>query len=184
MPVVGEIATFAFDNTKPQLIDRLRQQGWVACEGQSVAQVDGPNGLPHLYEAIGNAWGSDDPNAFNIPDFRGQFLRGWSHGDGNPTVEADARHPLRKGGAAGNKVGSAQDHQFAAHNHGIRGGTPVAMLTPSDDMCATHPSSPQERGSAPMMQGGPETRPRNVYIMYCIFTGHAPLPRQVKFFAS
>lgn len=183
MPVAGEIAIFAFDDSKPALINNLRQQGWTACEGQSVARVAGPNGLPNLFQVIGTAWGSDDPNAFNIPDLRGEFLRGWSHGR-NADPDATNRHEVHQGGAKGNKVASAQDHLFAEHNHGIKGGTPVPMLTPSDDMCATHPGAPQGRGSSNMMQGGSETRPRNVYVMYCIFTGHAPLPAQVKFFAS
>ena len=44
--------------------------------------------------------------------------------------------------------------------------------------------NPIRRGNSVMMQGGSETRPLNAYVMYCIFTGHAPLPAQVKFFAS
>jgi microcystin-dependent protein len=183
MAVAGEIAMFAFDDSKPATIDALRQQGWVACEGQSVARVAGPNGLPNLFRVIGTAWGSDDPNAFNVPDLRGQCLRGWTHGKGSDPDAAN-RHDIREGGAKGNKVGSAQGHAFAAHNHGIKGGTPLGMLDSREDICATHPESNQGCGNSVMMQGGSETRPLNAYVMYCIFTGHAPLPAQVKFFAS
>jgi hypothetical protein len=58
------------------------------------------------------------------------------------------------------------------------------MLNSREDICATHPESNQGRGNSVMMEGGSETRPRNAYVMYCIFTGHIPLPAQVKFFAS
>jgi hypothetical protein len=64
-------------------------------------------------------------------------------------------------------------------------GTPVVMQASSrDDICATSPVAQVSRGNSNMMQGGRETRPRNIYVMYCIFAGHAPLPRQVKFFAD
>ena len=183
MPNIGEIAILAFDNSRPATIETLKQQGWVACEGQSVARVGGPNGLPRLFQVLGTAWGSDDPNAFNVPDLRGEFLRGWTHGKA-ADPDAKDRAAVSEGGATGNKVGTAQGHAFAQHNHGFQGGTPVPMLTPSDDMCATHPEARVDRGSGEMWQGGSETRPRNVCVMFCIFTGHAPLPPQVKFFAT
>lgn len=186
MPVIGEIAAFAFDDnnkdSKVRMADELRKQGWVACEGQSVARVVGPNGLPKLFEVIGSAWGTDDPNAFNIPDLRGQFLRGWAHG-GKADPDAGSREKLLEGGTEKNKVGSAQGHAFASHNHGIKGGSPFGMVGNDHDIAVQHPAASQDRGQSKLFEGGSETRPRNVYVMFCIFTGHAPLPPKVNFFA-
>jgi microcystin-dependent protein len=182
MPVVGEIATFAFGDGSATLIDSLKDQGWLACEGQSVDRAAGPNGLPELFKVIGTAWGCDGPDVFNVPDLRGEFLRGWNHGRGSDPDAAGRHASINNSGAKADNVGSAQDHLFASHNHGIKGGTPVGMMTPSPDYCATHPAG-EGRGFGNLMQGGTETRPRNVYVMYCIFTG-GPLPPQVKFFAN
>lgn len=183
MPVVGEIAAFAFDNDKARPVELLRSQGWIACEGQSVTQVAGPNGLPNLFAVIGSSWGSADKNVFNVPDLRGQFLRGWNHEKG-ADPDAKGRGQLKQGGVAGDNVGSAQKDEFASHNHGIRGAVGLGMLDTQEDMAPTHPESKQTRGRSDMHQGGKETRPCNVSVMYCIFTGHAPLPKEVKFFAD
>lgn len=184
MPVIGEIATFAFDDTNRKMVDLLRQQGWVACEGQSVARTTGPNGLPNLFQVIGTAWGTDDVNAFNIPDLRGQFLRCWTHGK-KVDPDADSRPPLMEGGVGGNRVGSSQAHEFADHDHFTKGGSGFIMAATQEDIAVVHPASRQMRGHGnPPRQGGHETRPANVYVMRCIFTGHAPLPKDVKFFAG
>lgn len=48
--------------------------GWLVCDGSAVSRVTYAN----LYAAIGSTWGAGDGSTtFNIPDLRGQFLRGF-----------------------------------------------------------------------------------------------------------
>lgn len=47
--------------------------GWAICNGDPVSRTD----YPELFTAIGELWGvGDGSTTFNLPDMRGQFLRG------------------------------------------------------------------------------------------------------------
>jgi microcystin-dependent protein len=80
--------------------------GWVLCDGTQY------NGLATqysgLYAAIGTAFGgSASSQAFNVPDLRGRFLRGWNHGT-SADPDAATRTALNAGGQTGDNVGSLQ----------------------------------------------------------------------------
>lgn len=48
--------------------------GWLACDGAAVSRAT----YAALFAAIGTVWGAGDgATTFNLPDFRGQFLRGY-----------------------------------------------------------------------------------------------------------
>lgn len=50
--------------------------GYLECNGQAVNRFD----FPELFRAIGTLYGSGDGvNTFNLPDLRGEFIRGWDH---------------------------------------------------------------------------------------------------------
>ena len=51
--------------------------GWLACNGASVATAT----YPALFAAIGYTYGGAGA-AFNLPDLRGEFLRGADGGSG------------------------------------------------------------------------------------------------------
>ena len=74
--------------------------GWVLCDG---AQYDsGDPAFAKVFAAIGNSFGGTDP-LFNVPDLRGQFLRGVDAGRG-----ADPDAAQRVGGdVVGSTQGSA-----------------------------------------------------------------------------
>lgn len=87
----GAIETFA-GNTKPL-------GGYLLCNGAEVLRVQ----YPKLFKAIGTVYGSGDGSTtFNIPDLRGQFVRGWDNGAG---VDA------------GRTFGSLQGDAFESHKH-------------------------------------------------------------------
>lgn len=66
--VSGEVKTFAM-NSCPA--------GWAETNGAAISRTT----YASLFSAIGTTWGSGNGSTtFNIPDFRGQFLRGWDHG--------------------------------------------------------------------------------------------------------
>jgi microcystin-dependent protein len=181
MSIVGEIGIFAFGgkSESDERVLKLRSQGWIACEGQSVDQR-GPNGLPELFAAIGTTWGSvDKNNVFNIPDMRGQFLRGWDHTHGQDPDSA-SRQFSNNGGDTGDAVGSKQPDQLKNHNHGLRGPFPAEQNNNANDRQTPTISPPL--GLVGDSGGGSETRPKNVYVMFCIYSGAHALPRPVKFF--
>ena len=182
MSIVGEIGIFAFGGRSETdlLVVNLRNQGWIACEGQSVDQR-GAAGLPALFSVLSTTWGTADPtNVFYIPDLRGKFLRGWNHASGIDPDSA-ARVAAKPGGMAGDAVGSSQPDQLASHTHGLKAGVPIDQNNNSQDF-AVCSSSPRLQ-ALPASGGGEETRPKNAYVMFCIFTGAAPLPKAIKFFA-
>lgn len=60
------------------------------------------NSFPSLFTAIGTAYGAVDSSHFNVPELRGEFIRGWDDG---------------RGLDAGRLLGSVQMSDFASHTH-------------------------------------------------------------------
>lgn len=86
--------------------------GWIAANGASIARAVYPN----LFAAIGTMYGSADGASFNLPDYRGLFLRGT---DGGRKVDPDRDARAARGdGTKGDQVGTTQGHQLYSHNHG------------------------------------------------------------------
>jgi hypothetical protein len=105
--------------------------GWLECNGQSTS------GYTALAALIGS----------NVPDLRGEFVRGWDNSAG---VDA------------GRALLSTQADEFESHNHTINsytgGGGPLGG----------HDGSAYNGSITTSSQGGTETRPRNVALMYII----------------
>ncbi|WP_297323344.1 phage tail protein [uncultured Bartonella sp.] len=73
--------------------------GWIQCDGRWLSRAQ----YPALFAAIGEWWGKGDgQTTFNVPDLRGQFLRGWDAG---------------KGVDANRSFASWQDSQNKWHSH-------------------------------------------------------------------
>jgi len=85
--------------------------GWLLCDGSLVDK----NAYPELYAALGNSWGGNSTH-FNLPDCRGNFLRGVSYAS-NRDEDKATRTALNSGGNTGNIVGSYQSTQFSSHSH-------------------------------------------------------------------
>jgi len=77
--------------------------GFLLCDGMEVQRDD----YPHLFAAIGPAFGAATNFTFTLPDLRGRFLRGV---DGAATNDPDrnSRGASAPGGNLGNNVGSLQ----------------------------------------------------------------------------
>jgi len=120
--------------------------GWLECNGQSLNKFVNPKYVP-LFNAIGYTYGGSGQN-FNLPDLRGEFIRGWSHG--------------RSGVDTGRVFGSNQDDEFESHNHlyGNPSNYGVGFQGPGTINAGA--------GYATSSTGGTETRPRNVALMPCI----------------
>lgn len=103
--------------------------GWLLCDGRSVTRAM----YPGLFDAIGTAHGGDGTN-FNLPDYRGRFLRGVDSGAMRDPDRA-ARTAANPGGNTGDAVGTVEGGATAmpnsvfgtatagAHSHGGVTGT-------------------------------------------------------------
>jgi hypothetical protein len=100
-------------------------------------------------------------STFDIPDYRGEFLRGWDN--------AVARDPDRASrtdrgdGTTGDNVGTKQASMYASHRHSYTKGT--VAISGSYTMASNNTSGGTGYTS---YAGGNETRPRNVYTMFII----------------
>jgi microcystin-dependent protein len=108
--------------------------GWLECNGQSTA---GSAALIAIYGT-------------NVPDLRGEFVRGWDHG---------------KGVDQGRNVRSFQGQDIQPHTHTYVQTTQGTDTTSGGDTHYINASS-GITGST----GGTETRPRNVALMFIVKT--------------
>lgn len=88
--------------------------GYLECNGQAVSRTTYAN----LFSVIGTRYGNGDgTTTFNLPDYRGQFLRGYDNGAG---IDPDATTRTDSGnGTTGDAVGTKQNNQVVAHNHSV-----------------------------------------------------------------
>lgn len=126
--------------------------GYLKADGTAVSRTT----YATLFTAIGTTFGvGDGSTTFNLPDLRGEFIRGWADGRSVDT---------------GRSFGSFQDQAFASHSHSAslianfsEAGTP--------DRFSGYSGDNGNIGSASTnAAGGSETRPRNVALLACIKT--------------
>jgi len=96
-----------------------------------------------LYSVIGSTYGS----AGQLPDLRGEFIRGWD----------DSR-----GVDSGRTFGSFQADEFKEHTH------PYDANQGGSDYGGTNPASGSPSAGTTDSAGGTETRPRNIALLACI----------------
>jgi len=82
----------------------LQAQGWLFCNGTAVSRST----YATLFSVVGTRHGAGDGSTtFNLPDYRGRFLRGTNNGSGrDPDIAL--RVPANPGGATGDSTGSVQ----------------------------------------------------------------------------
>jgi hypothetical protein len=168
-------AVIAFAGAEPAPL------GWLLCDGRALPR-DGM--YQALFRAIGTAHGAGDGSTtFNLPDYRGRFLRGVDL-TANRDSDSAMRTAAGSGGNVGNAVGSVQDYAIDVRNLALVPaalGTNVTMATCNDT--AGFPSSfstfrtgghgcedtrPNPLRSLRIGPSGSETRPKNVYVNYLI----------------
>ena len=124
--------------------------GWLKANGATISRST----YADLFAAIGTTYGAGDGSTtFNIPDLRGEFVRGFDDG---------------RGADSGRGFGSYQGDEFRSHGHDIMNGANAhnAGLTTGP---LTRASSGNVRNTNAVYDyGGSETRPRNVALLACI----------------
>lgn len=129
--------------------------GYLKANGAAVSRTT----YASLFAVIGTTFGAGDGSTtFNLPDLRGEFVRGWD----------DSR-----GVDSGRAFGSAQADDFKAHNHGLNMWTSTAFDTTGGQAAVGADSAGSSAGVSNSLgtitnTGGTETRPRNVAMLACI----------------
>ena len=119
--------------------------GWLECDGSAVSRTT----YSSLFAIVGTTFGvGDGSTTFNLPDLRGEFIRGWDNERG-----VDSERVL----------GSSQEDEFKQHSHQI-GAWSTSGPYPADELRTGEP------GGRTTEVGGTETRPRNVALMFIIKT--------------
>jgi len=134
---------------------------YLECDGVSLLNAS----YPDLYAVIGTAYGTADGTHFNIPDLRGKFPRGWDHAAANDPDRA-ARTAQAAGGDTGDHVGTIQADEYKSHTHMQNIQSAAGGATVSAESNST--LSTWQDGGITDASGGNETRPINVYVMFCI----------------
>ncbi|MEJ1402587.1 MAG: phage tail protein [Candidatus Sedimenticola sp. (ex Thyasira tokunagai)] len=124
---------------------------YVECNGSAINRTT----YADLFAIIGTLFGAGDgATTFNLPDMRGEFIRGWDHS---------------RGIDAGRALGSNQTDDYKSHSHSLTASS-TAEGTASDidrnDGVGSLTSRP--RSISTNASGGSETRPRNIAMMFCI----------------
>lgn len=152
----GEVAHFA-TNVAPA--------GWLPCNGAAVSRTT----YARLFTAIGTRWGAGNgTTTFNVPDLRGEFLRGWDNG---------------RGLDVGRAFGSVQNDQNKLHSHSVSdpGHVHQSYGERGIGQGASGPNTVQQANGSQSTtlsttgitlgaDGGNESRPRNIALLLCIRT--------------
>lgn len=122
--------------------------GYLSCDGAAVSRTT----YAALFAVTGTTFGTGDGSTtFNLPDLRGEFIRGLDGGRGVDT---------------GRTLGSAQADELKSHTHDLTAyqysSSDYGRITGNDNGGAAWPTF--QTGAT----GGTETRPRNVALLPCI----------------
>lgn len=161
--------------------------GYLLCDGRAVSRTT----YATLYAAIADAFGEGDGSTtFNLPDFRGRFLRGTddmgtAQGAASRDPDRASRTAMNTGGNTGNNVGSVQDDATAknglaltdpGHVHDVNGTGGISFLAGSNST-GYLPDAGDVSGivksnttGITLGNGDNETRPLNAYVNYIIKT--------------
>jgi len=148
--------------------------GWLEENGAAISRST----YSALFAVIGTEYGAGDGSStFNLPDARGEFIRGWDHGAG---TDPDAAARTNRGdGTAGDVIGSKQLDQFQGHIFSVRGNNNNGG-DPQDSNIIFHiagsalnnlnsiTTGAQSDGTNGTPRTGEETRARNTYRMIII----------------
>jgi len=125
----------------------------VKADGSAISRTE----YTDLFSAIGTLYGTGDGStAFNVPDLRGEFIRGYDDGRG---VDSDRT------------LGSSQEDEFKSHSHDLyKYLVQYASSSNVDNVAGwcDHSQGNTTGESGTFATGGTETRPRNIALLACI----------------
>jgi microcystin-dependent protein len=157
--------------------------GYLKCDGSAISRTT----YAALFTIIGTTWGAGNGSStFNLPDLRGEFVRGWDDGKGTDSgrsfasSQGDQNKQHNHSATSTSSVTDPGHFHNLLYNNGSFGGSSGAV-TPRGDNTPTTPGidnriSTKTTGitvstsTTVANQGGNEARPRNIAMMYVIKT--------------
>jgi microcystin-dependent protein len=133
---------------------------WLICDGTAISRTV----YATLFAAIGTAFGvGNGSTTFNVPDFRGEGVRGYDAG---------------RGIDSGRVFGSLQLDAMQGHSHAIKMGIVESGSTDAGPDTAGTPTNsivgnPVDDGTNGTPRTASETRMRNLTVVFVIYSGVA-----------
>ena len=150
--------------------------GWLICDGTTGLNSVSDTTLADLFGVIGVQYGGTGAADFDLPDLRGEFIRGFDNSAGN---DPDAASRTDRGdGTTGDAIGTKQGHAVEAHTHDepaggsfVTGGSGVGNGAGSSGQAANETgevSSSDAGNKTAATTSANETRGRNVCFNFII----------------
>lgn len=152
--------------------------GYLVCDGSAISRSE----YPSLFAALGTSHGSGDGSTtFNLPDYRGRFMRGVDGTAGNDPDKA-SRTAMAVGGNMGDTVGSMQADAMQnmigdiidvgnRHTRDVANG-PFDIVTTTNGYVGEYGATSAYRkinfNASRVARTSTETRPQNVNVNYII----------------
>ena len=142
--------------------------GFLYCNGQAVSRTT----YAALYNYLGTRWGTGNGSTtFNIPDFRGAFLRGWDDGAGldSGRVFATYQDSDNKKHAHTGTTNTAGEHVHTVVGAFGQFSGPAGATSGNSNL--SNPTTPAGNHSHLLNineTGGSESRPKNHTVYFCI----------------
>ena len=136
--------------------------GYLVCDGAAISRST----YSVLFAVIATSHGvGNGTTTFNVPDYRGRFLRGLASGQ---TTDPDSASRTNRGdGLTGDYVGTKQADGVKAHTH-ASAASATALASQTAAVATANQVYPAALGTVTGSTGGNETRPINIYVQYCI----------------
>ena len=154
--------------------------GYLECNGAAVSRT----GYAALFAVIGTQYGAGNGSStFNLPDLRGEFVRGFDHGRGIDSGRSISATPQSDQNKQHNHTASSSVND-SGHVHGTTfdnkkyfpGGNSTTVNYggpgeyPADIFSMSSATTGVTVATSIGNDGGGETRPRNIAMMYVIKT--------------
>jgi tail collar domain len=164
---IGAIIAFPGNSDPPS------SAHWAQCNGSSQSTT---GSYAQLFAVIGYANGGSGAS-FNLPDYRGRFLRGTNYKatyngvlNDPGTYSRTAMGPNGTGNT-GNAIGSVQGYDTGAPNSPFAVDLPHLPNSNVSNAAGVHDTAAHWSGgihTMPFQGGDAETRPKNLYVLYYI----------------
>lgn len=145
----------------------LRYMPWMICDGSSLLITE----YPALYRVIGDLYGSSGEGRFNLPDYRGYFLRGV---DLQKTRDKDERTPPNGASVNPQGIGSTQEDAMQEHQHLLQMQSSAIPSGAQSAQPVVSPNGSSKTGNIDQMGGvrvsNTETRATNISVNFLIKT--------------
>ncbi len=146
--------------------------GYFECDGSELSRTV----YAELFAEIGTFFGSGDGSTtFNLPDWRGEFLRGFDNGRG---VDVGRVIGSAQGDAIRNITGSAGNNTLVSYNDGFTVDSVSGAFTVSSIYKASSNETISGSGAdstftfgfnaSKVVPTANENRPRNIAVMFCM----------------